>query len=241
MQTDTRNRRVEDHSALLMTFAHDLRQTLRSIMMTAQRLQRGDDQLSAASKAKLDELLASARRQEELIASVVEYDQAREVGLTGDTPLALRLAIQTACLAVDAYRKQRNGIIRFEPDAVPRVLAPSGIARAIEKLLHNSLKFHAAGASPLVEVEALEAETDSIVIRVADTGLGVQPEYRAIVFEPFRRLNPASDYPGSGMGLSICARLIESIGGVISLEGRGPHPGVAVVLRFPKSRAGPRR
>ena len=174
-------------------------------------------------------------RQDELIASVVEYDQAREVGLAGDTPLALRLAIQTACLSVDAYRKQRDGIIRFEPGAVPRVLAPSGIARVIEKLLHNSLKFQAAGASPLVDVEAWEAPPDSIVIRVADNGLGVEPEYRETVLEPFKRLNPASDYPGSGMGLSICARLIESIGGGVGIEDRGPDPGVAVVVRFPKT------
>ena len=238
MQTEFRNRRMEDHSGLLMTFAHDLRQPLRSIMMTAQRIQHGDNQLSAASKAKLDELLAFARRQEELIASVVEYDHAREAGLAGDTPLALRLAIQTACLTVDSYRKQRNGIIRFEPDAVPRVFVPAGIARVIEKLLHNSLKFHAVGGIPLVEVEASDVAPDLIVIRIDDNGLGIQPEYRATVFEPFKRLNPASDYPGSGMGLAICARLMESIGGGISIEDRGADPGVAVVLRFPKQ-AGP--
>jgi signal transduction histidine kinase len=226
--------RGDSDSALIMTFAHDLRQPLRSIVMSAQRLQRDLQEVSPDSKAKLDEILAAARRQDELITSVVEYDQALHPGLAGDAPLALRLAIQTACMKIDAFRLAHRGSIRFEPDVVPKMLAPSGMSRVVEKILHNSLKFHAQERSPLVEIQALEATGGLIEIRVSDQGIGVEPRFREMVFEPFKRLNPGSDYPGSGLGLSTARRLLDSIQGTIRFEDREPTPGAMVIVSFPR-------
>ena len=62
---------------------------------------------------------------------------------------------------------------------------------------------------------------------------GIEPEYRESVFDPFQRLNPASDYPGSGLGLSICRRLLASIESTIAFEDRPPDAagGVMAVLK----------
>lgn len=221
-----------DTSALLLTFAHDLRVPLRSIVMTAQRIQRRPEEFSAETRSKLDEILAAARRQEELIAAVVEYDQALQPGLASDTPLALRLAIQTACMKVDAYRQACQGTVAYDADAVPKVLVPSGISRVIEKILHNSLKFHSAGSPPVVHVDVSEDSTGGITITVQDQGIGIEPVYREAIFQPFRRLNPASEYPGSGLGLSICQRLVESVGGTIRVGDL--DEGLSMVIRIPK-------
>ena len=220
-------------SALVMTFAHDLRQPLRSILMATQRLQRSPEALSDEVKAKLDEIIAAARRQEELIASVVEYDQALQPGLTLDTNLALRLVIQTACMKIDSFRKVREGAIRYEPDSVPPVSAPSGLSRVLEKILHNRLKFHSPGNSPKVDVKVLEQGYDVISVRVCDDGIGIEPQYREAVFQPFKRLNPASEYPGSGMSLATCRRLMESIRGTIRFEDHQSDQGATVMISFP--------
>ena len=219
---------------LITTFAHDLRVPLRSIVMTTQRIQRRPEELTVETRAKLDEIIAAARRQEELISSVVEFDQSFHPGLRSDNPLALRLAIQTASMKVDAFRQAHSGTISFDSEAVPRVLVRSGIARVVEKVLHNSLKFHAPNRRPEVSIEVAEQPPGLMAMRIIDNGLGVEAAYREDVFKPFKRLNSASEYPGSGLGLSICRRLLESIDGTIQIEG---SPGAIVLLRFPKMQA----
>ena len=104
-------------SDLIVTFAHDLRQPLRTIMMQAQRIQRqGGEGVSGETNTRLDQIVAAARAQEELIASVVEYDQAGQQsgGFESARLLPIKVVIQTACMKVENYRRQCDGVIRFE-------------------------------------------------------------------------------------------------------------------------------
>jgi len=218
--------------ALITTFAHDLRQPLRSIVMATQRIQRKAPELNEEIKAKLEEILAAARRQEELIASIVEYDQVFQT--QPDSPIGLRLAIQTACMKIEAFRQAHRGSIQYDPEAIPRVQAPSGLTRVLEKVLHNSLKFHAPDNTPAIELEASDDCEGQIVVRVSDNGLGVEPQYREVVFEPFKRLNPASEYAGSGIGLATCRRVMETMRGTIRFEDHRNGAGSLIALSFPK-------
>ena len=230
--------KIESHSDFLMTFAHDLRQPLRSIMMSAQRMQRGQEELSLEMRAKVEEIAAAARRQEELIASVVEYDQALASASSADSPLPVRLAIQTACMKVDAFRQAQQGLIQFDAQQVPRVLVSPELARVLEKCLHNGLKFHTSDSSPRVTVQVSETSGDLVVVRVSDWGLGIETEYREAVFEPFKRLNANSDFPGSGLGLATCRRLVHAMKGTIRFEDNGSGQGVSLVVILPRLEAG---
>lgn len=218
----------------VLTFAHDLRQPLRAIMLQVQRIQRQDEALSPSTREKLDEILISARKQEELIASVVEYDQAIQHGLGGEAPIALTLVIRTAFNKVDAFRQLQKGAIHFDPATFPAVAVQPGIATVLEKILHNSLKFHVKDEAPELALEACAEHPGMLCLKVIDNGPGIEPQYREAVFEPFKRLHPSSEYPGCGLGLSTCIRLIESIGGTIKFEDReGGRQGLATVMRFP--------
>src|SRR6187431_3057324 len=93
------------------TLAHDLLQPLRAIVVNVQRIQRTDEAQSAEIKARLDAVLSAARDQEEVIASLVEYDSVSQENWTGDDDSPLMLSIQAACLKLDGYRKQQNGRI----------------------------------------------------------------------------------------------------------------------------------
>ena len=220
-------------SDLILTFAHDLRQPLRTIVMQAQRIQRQAGSLSDETNARLNEIVAAARGQEELIASFVEYDQAGRQGLESTRLLPLKVVVQTACMKVESYRKQCGGVIRFEHEAAPAVQVPPTISRVVEKVLHNAMKFRRRGCRPEAHIEARDENHGVLLLRIVDAGLGIEPEYRETVFEPFRRLHPASEFPGSGMGLTICRRLTTALGGEISVENPGPERGVAVRISIP--------
>lgn len=216
---------------LVGPFAHDLRQWLRVIMGTAQRMQRqGGGGLEAEAAARLEEIVQAARRQDELIASVVEYDQALEPEAGGMIPL--RLAVQSACMRMESWRAQSGGVLRFDRTAAPEAPVPAAIAKVVERVLHNALKFHAEGEAPVVEIEASEGAAGMIVIRVRDAGIGVDPKYHEMVFEPFRRLHPVAVYPGAGMGLAICRRRMEAMGGTIRFEDTG-SAGSVVRIELP--------
>jgi signal transduction histidine kinase len=236
MGIESTDRQLEEvMSRLITAFAHDLRVPLRSIMMSAQRIQRRPEEFSPETKAKLEEIMAAARKQEELISSVVEFDHALQEGLASDSPMALKLAIQTACMKVEAYRQAVQGTVSFDANAAPRLSAPSGISRVVEKILQNGLKFQAPGNAPVLVVLAFEDPPGQVTIRVRDNGIGIERQYRGTVFEPFKRLHPASEYPGSGLGLAICQKSLASIGGTIGFEDDGLEGrGIATVVRFPK-------
>lgn len=223
------------HSLPIDRFAHDLRQPLRAIMVSIQQIQRQNPPLPSESLTRLDELLAAARRQEELIASVLEFDMALRDGLPADTPMPLSLILEAAVHKVEPYRKLRNGIIRVGD--CPSTFASARIAKALEKLLHNALKFQAPDATPTVYLDATADEDSPIVVRVTDNGVGIEAQYRESVFEPFSRLHPASAYPGAGLGLSICRLILESLHGTVAFEEPAGPRGALAVIRVPAASA----
>ena len=105
------------------------------------------------------------------------------------------------------------------------------LGQLLQNLVGNSLKFVRPGTAPRVEVSGTAGE-DGVRLRVADNGIGIAPERREEVFGVFTRLNPDDHYPGSGIGLATCAKVVASHGGQIWLED-GIDGGVAVVVHLP--------
>lgn len=213
-------------------FAHDLRQHLRAISVATQRIQRQDgENLNPGIAGRLEEVLAAVRRQEQLISSAVDYGEAKEPPSGSMMPLPL--VLQTACLKVDEFRKERGGAIRLESGHIPGVKVAPGLAKAFEKIMHNGMKFCPAGEAPEMRVIASCEDAGTVRIEFADEGLGIEAAYRERVFEPFQKLMPG-EYPGSGMGLSIAKNLIEAAGGTISIAGNsGAARGTTVTVEVP--------
>ncbi|MEQ1786516.1 MAG: ATP-binding protein [Acidimicrobiales bacterium] len=105
------------------------------------------------------------------------------------------------------------------------------LGQLFQNLLGNSLKFVKPDVVPVVEVTG-GTDARGQFIRVADNGIGIDASRRAEVFGVFSRLNPDDQYPGSGIGLATCAKVVAYHGGQIWLED-GIDGGVAVVVRLP--------
>ncbi len=102
------------------------------------------------------------------------------------------------------------------------------IARVLQNLIGNSLKYQKPDAKPIVEIAAERAGREW-VISVKDNGIGIPEQGREKIFVIFQRMHARHEYPGSGIGLSICKRIVERHGGHIWLESA---PGEGSVFSF---------
>lgn len=214
-------------------FAHDVRQPLRAIMLSAQRMQGLDPAPTPEMLIFLEQVTTAARRQDALLTGAVDYDLAINLVEQLEKPMLLSLVIEAACQQVEPFRKLHNGTLKVSE--IPPFYAPPLLAKALEKLLHNALKFYLAGYEPVVQVEVSGDQVGGIVIRVTDTGIGIAEKYRESVFSPLTRLHGPDGYGGPGFGLSICRALIESIHGTVVFENSGGPCGVSAVVRLPST------
>jgi light-regulated signal transduction histidine kinase (bacteriophytochrome) len=109
------------------------------------------------------------------------------------------------------------------------------ISLVFQHLLANAVKFRKPGENPRIHVEGGVTQSDSgeeWVVSVRDEGIGFEPQYSQKIFGPFERLHAASKYPGTGMGLAVCKRIIEAHGGRIWAEGR-PNEGATFYFTVP--------
>ena len=121
--------------------------------------------------------------------------------------------------------------------ALPRVPGrPRDLHRLLQNLLGNALKYRRPGIAPVISVTEL-AEADGVTgFEVSDNGIGIAPGYEEHVFGLFSRLHPKSDYPGTGLGLPICRRIVEAHGGAITLR-RSPSGGCTFSVTLPATEA----
>jgi signal transduction histidine kinase len=108
----------------------------------------------------------------------------------------------------------------------------SQLGQLMQNLISNGLKFRRPDTPPVVRVSGAAGPEGWAVIRVADNGIGIEPQHRERIFRPFQRLHGRSEYEGSGMGLAICAKVVHRHGGEIRVES-GEEGGAVFVVELP--------
>jgi light-regulated signal transduction histidine kinase (bacteriophytochrome) len=104
---------------------------------------------------------------------------------------------------------------------------PRLLSAVFQNLVGNAIKFQSEDA-PIVLIESTDGE-DAWTISVTDNGTGIEPQYADQIFTLFQRLHSKTDYPGTGIGLSLCKKIVEFHGGQIWLD---PHAGEGSTFRF---------
>ncbi|MEO0630339.1 MAG: ATP-binding protein, partial [Planctomycetota bacterium] len=209
--------------------SHDLRAPLRSIAGNAELAMLADEPEGAT--AYIDKVLAGARRMSDLIDSLAAYSQVGRAEVRfASVDLDDVLAGIRADL--DSDLRRQNGTIDAEP--LGSVYADKRlIGQVLLNIIGNGLKF-TRDEPPRVVVSRTERVGEA-VIRVADNGIGIDPKYASDVFEPFKRLSDSREFVGSGVGLSVCKRIVERHGGEIWFEA-GDNGGAVFCFSLPTNR-----
>ncbi len=142
-------------------------------------------------------------------------------------------AVDNAVLNLQAAVADTSAVITLDP--LPSLLANASLIRRLfQNLIGNALKFHGKEAMR-VHISA-EQKENSWVLSVRDNGIGIEPKYAEMIFGIFRRLHTTREYPGTGIGLAICKRIVEHHGGAIWLESE-PGKGSTFYFTIPDRQA----
>ena len=230
-QAQTANQALERSNADLEQFAytasHDLREPLRAVAGYAQLLKaRYGDRLDQDAHEYMSFMVDGAKRLQALTDDLLTYSRVGNEPLTRATVDLAKLAEQV--LELLAAPIAESGA-RVELGQLPSVQGGEAqLQRVLQNLVANALKFTESGTPPRVELSACH-DPGAWRISVADRGIGIDPAKAEQVFQMFQRLHSRHDYPGSGIGLSLCRRIVERHGGRIWFE---PRQGGGTVFHF---------
>ena len=201
--------------------SHDLQEPLRMVSSYTQLLvRRYGEKLDDDAKEFMGYVVDGAGRMKQLIEDLLAYSR---VGTHGKElrPVAVDTALRRALTNVRAAVEESSASVTYE--GLPTVLADElQLSQLFQNLLGNALKFRSASV-PRVQIAAREKEGEW-EFTVADNGIGIEPQYYERIFMVFQRLHGKGEYPGTGIGLAICKKVIERHGGriwVSSVPGEG--------------------
>jgi signal transduction histidine kinase len=184
-----------------------------------------------------DQLLDVARRatsrMRQLIEDLLTFAAAGSV-IGAAEPVDLNEVLGQVLLDLDPTTRERGIVV--ERFALPKVVGHRALlGQLLQNLIGNAVKFARDDVEPRVQVEATEA-SDGVTIVVRDNGIGIDPAHREEVFAMFSRMNGPDDYPGSGIGLATCAKVVAHHHGRIWIED-GIDGGTAVHVWLPRQPA----
>jgi len=212
--------------------SHDLQEPLRKVQAFGDRLKaRVADRLDEESADYLSRMQNAAGRMSVLISDLLSYSrvttQAQPFS-TVDLDQTAHEALSNLEIAVE----HAGAMVRIE--GLPQIDADATqIRQLMQNLLANALKFQHPDRTPIVTVQGgLEAGGTICRIEVQDNGVGFEEKYSERIFGVFQRLHSRDEYPGTGIGLALCRKIVERHGGTIEAVGR-PDEGATFVVRLP--------
>lgn len=209
-----------DGLELVVEVAHDLRSPLTSILFLAETLQRArSGPVTPLQERQLGLIYSAAFGLSSVASDVIELARGGD-RLVDMEPLPFSVSdiLVSVRDIVQPIAEEKGLEVRLmAPEGSIRIGHSVALSRVLLNLTTNALKFSDSG---YVEVSATEGTGTSVEFAVRDTGRGIPQEAMEMLFEPFRRRQKERDYAfsGSGLGLSICRKLVEAMGSQMRVE-----------------------
>ncbi|KIL96781.1 Phytochrome two-component sensor histidine kinase Cyanobacterial phytochrome B [Paramagnetospirillum magnetotacticum MS-1] len=197
--------------------SHDLQTPVRNVVSYAQLLERRyKGRLDPDADEFIGFIVASSLQMSQLIADLLEYSRvARQSGSL--SPIAAGDAINAALLNLKLEVQEAEAEIQIGP--MPVVMAESShLISLFQNLIGNALKYKHPARPIEIGITAVAQGPDLWRFAVADNGIGIEADYFEKIFEIFQRLRPDSGREGTGIGLTLCRRIVHRFGGIIWVE-----------------------
>lgn len=218
------NKELEQFTSIV---SHDLQEPIRTIksFLTLIDIKLSSEQ-SVDLQTYISKSIAAADRMRELIRNLLNYSQVSKGDLKYETVYVndiVQQVLQNLKTAIDTAHAQI--VVKNEVDTVQG--DPVQLMQLLQNLIGNALKFTKA-AQPRIDISC-RREEGQVKFEVADNGIGIAKSDMTKIFQVFKRLNSEKEYPGTGIGLAICKRIVDRHGGRIWPES---EPGKGTTFHF---------
>ncbi|MFG1947982.1 ATP-binding protein [Nonomuraea sp. NPDC048826] len=215
-QSDELRRSNNELEQFAYVASHDLQEPLRKVASFTQMLeQRYGNELDDRARQYIRFAVDGAKRMQLLINDLLDFSRVGRIGgerAPMDSGVAVRAALENLSAAVE----DTGATVTTGP--LPRVVGSQLLlTQLFQNLIENAVKFR-GDEPPRVRIEAVERD-GMWEFSCADNGIGVDPKYADRIFLIFQRLHPRDVYPGTGIGLALCRKIVDYHGGRLWLDG----------------------
>ena len=207
--------------------SHDLQEPLRMISSYLQLLDKKyKGQLDEKAETYIRYAVDGAARMQKLIEGLLAYSRISS-GITNQM-VDMNLVLAAALANLEQAVQECNGTITIT-SPLPMVAGDETmLIQLFQNLIANALKYRKTDVSPQVQVAA-RRQGNQWIFSVTDNGIGIDPQYQESVFQIFKRLHTKEEYPGTGIGLASCKKIVERHDGKIWVES---EPGKGSTFHF---------
>lgn len=196
--------------------SHDLREPIRSIIGFSQLLHKKiQHQSDPETEEFFQNIINSAQRMNSLVHGLLDYSRVTS-NVKQFNPCDLNILMDKVLSDIKATIEEKNAKVIV--GQLPVVKCDElQIRQLFQNLISNGIKFHKDNVAPVIEIFS-EKKDDHWLFRVTDNGIGIDMKYSDKVFQIFTRLHGNGKYQGSGIGLTVCKKIIERHGGELWLH-----------------------
>ncbi len=208
----------QDLEQFAFTASHDLKEPLRNLVIFSQLLQQDyGDKFDAAGMEYLQHLVEGAQRMDSLISDLLAYTHTTRLDDAAVAPVNAEAVLEQVLKDLNSIVQQRDASIRYDP--MPAVaMKEVHLRQLFQNLIGNAIKYCKDNEPPSIYLTA-ELNNDVWKLSVQDNGIGIAQEYQKQVFGLFKRLHVnGRKYPGTGIGLAICHKIVELYDGQIWVQ-----------------------
>jgi PAS domain S-box-containing protein len=215
-------KKLEDANDSMKSFlyiaSHDLREPLRKVSTFGTMLKKSlKGKLTADDAENLSFMIEGAQQMTKMIEGLLAYLKISTKTIPSKTVELNKIIEQIQKLDTAIFQENR-AVIEI-PKPLPSVkVDPLQVRQLMRNLIVNSIKYQKKGNIPHITITSKPAANGMVRIEVADNGIGIAPEYQGAIFTMFKRLHLRSEYEGTGVGLTICKKIVEQHGGKIGVE-----------------------
>ena len=225
--TEDLRRSNQDLEHFAYVASHDLQEPLRVVSSFSQLLgRRYQGKLDADADEFIAFIVDAAKRMQTLINDLLAFSR---IGTRGNpfAPVECEAILRAARENLDVAIAESRAVITHDP--LPALLAdPTQLTQLFQNLFSNAIKFRRPETPPRIHVSAVRQDGDWR-LSVRDNGIGIDPQYFERIFIIFQRLHGREQYPGTGIGLAVCKKIVERHGGRMWVES---EPGTGSTFHF---------